>query len=232
MKEETEKLAQRLHRAASPEARRRVFCQLFERYRGAALQQASALLGGDRHLAQDAVQEAFCTADAHLEQLRHPGAFGSWLQRIVATQCNRLRRQRKSGAHQPLESTCQLPAKDPDPAGSAEAADLAAKVRAKVDDLPDHQRRVAQLFYLEGCSQRQIARAVGIPVKTVKSRLYDSRRQLQKTLADGLELCPTQERLTLGGRPTPTLAAPLLWRRRRYLSRHLQPAGTEPSCAF
>src|SRR5918997_2240361 len=80
--------------AATPLAgRQEAFGALVERYQDAAYGYAYSLLG-DRHLAQDAAQEAFLSAYRNLGALRVPGAFPGWLRRIVRTHCLRLRRAR------------------------------------------------------------------------------------------------------------------------------------------
>src|SRR4029079_4888221 len=44
--------------------------------------------------AKDATPDAFITAWAKLRQLRAPAAFGAWLKRLIASQCNRRKRSR------------------------------------------------------------------------------------------------------------------------------------------
>ena len=67
---------------------------LVQRFQDMAVGYAYAYLG-DMHLAEDAAQEAFIEAYAHLIQLRHPAAFAAWLRKIVFKHCDRLRRSKQ-----------------------------------------------------------------------------------------------------------------------------------------
>lgn len=63
-----------------------------------------------------------------------------------------------------------------------------AKMRQKlilkaVDELPAKMRKVIILFEFEGLSQEQIARKTGVPVGTVKSRLFHARQILSQKLS-------------------------------------------------
>ena len=63
-----------------------------------------------------------------------------------------------------------------------------AKMRQKlilkaVDELPAKMRKVIILFEFEGLSQEQIARKTGVPVGTVKSRLFHARQILSQNLS-------------------------------------------------
>jgi RNA polymerase sigma-70 factor (ECF subfamily) len=171
-------------RAGDPDAplagRQEAFCALVERYQDAVYGYAYALLG-DRHLAQDATQEAWVSAYRHLGDLRAPGAFPGWLRRIVRTHCLRLRRARPP-ACLPLDA---LPAQrhppgGPDPATGVEAGELRAAVRAALAALPAHERSVTMLYYIGDYSQAEIAAFLDLPVNTVKKRLQSSRARLQR----------------------------------------------------
>lgn len=55
-------------------------------------------------------------------------------------------------------------------------------VRKAVDALPDRLKSIVLLYYMEELSMAQIAKAVGIPEGTVKSRLHQARKILKKKL--------------------------------------------------
>ncbi|MHC4551712.1 MAG: RNA polymerase sigma factor, partial [Planctomycetota bacterium] len=58
---------------------------IVRRFQGKGLDLASSLIG-DRHLAEDAVQNAFLTAFSRMDQLREPAAFAGWFRQIVRTE--------------------------------------------------------------------------------------------------------------------------------------------------
>ena len=68
------------------------FGELVRRHQNRAVAYATAILR-DRHLAEDAAQEAFVEAYRELASLREPAAFGAWLRRIVFKHCDRLTRR-------------------------------------------------------------------------------------------------------------------------------------------
>src|SRR5690606_9060707 len=57
-------------------------------------------------------------------------------------------------------------------------------LRRALDELPEHERDVAKLYYLGSQSQKEIAQGIEVPVTTIKKRLYTSRQRLRKRLAD------------------------------------------------
>lgn len=84
-----------VEQAAQDDLRQRhdAFEALIVLFQPMAYGQAYRLLQ-DRHMAEDAVQEAFLNAWLHLPQLSEPAAFPGWLRRIVMTQCDRLTRRK------------------------------------------------------------------------------------------------------------------------------------------
>lgn len=67
------------------------------------------------------------------------------------------------------------------------AREEAAAVRRAVEKLPERQRVIVLLYYMEELSVAQIAGIVKIPEGTVKSRLYQARKSLQAELEDYYE---------------------------------------------
>ena len=55
-------------------------------------------------------------------------------------------------------------------ADTAEADVARAKVREFLSALPDEQRRIILMLYIEGCSHREVAKRLDLPIGTVKSR--------------------------------------------------------------
>lgn len=75
-------------------------------------------------------------------------------------------------------------------------AELIAKVREAVADLPPLQREALVLFEYEGLPMSEIASIVGADVGAVKGRLHRARERLRHTLAPYLN--SSQEIVTLG----------------------------------
>ncbi len=69
-----------------------------------------------------------------------------------------------------------------DPEGSFFSQIVDAKVTEAIDALPEEFREVLVLSDVEGLRYAEIADTLGIPVGTVKSRLFRARHQLQAEL--------------------------------------------------
>ena len=142
--------------------------------------ESSALLPGMYRLAmsilharsdaQDAVQQALLRAWERRARAR-PESFRAWLTRIVINECRNVQRARMRVF--PVEQP-QTPQHVPEDVGLYEA----------IEGLPEKLRTPLLLHYMERYSEREIAGALGVPVTTVKNRLFRARRELKKTLTD------------------------------------------------
>jgi RNA polymerase sigma factor (sigma-70 family) len=141
----------------------------------------------DFHLAQDAVQESFVIAYRQLNQLLEPKAFPGWFKQIVYSQCHRLLRG-KGLPTKSIEATADLISAEPDPALAVEDFELKDKVLAAIQALPEREQIVTKLFYLNGYSQKEIAKLLKIPVTTVKKRLQYARQHLRGVMASMLDV--------------------------------------------
>ena len=161
-----------------PKIRHEAFTELVRRFQDMAFGCAFAVLG-DACLAEDAAQEAFVVAWQKLSQLREPSAFGGWLKRIVLSQCNRFRRAQRL-TMVPLEAGRAAESNEAGPDSSAERHDLLAKVLQAIKRLPENERLVTTLFYVDGYTQADIAAFIEAPLSTVNKRLYSARQRLKQ----------------------------------------------------
>ena len=171
--------------AASRIQRHAAFAQLVDQHQDVAFRYAFRILG-DRHLAQDATQEAFITAYQQLAQLREPAAFPGWLRRIVQTQCNRLTRGKRLPTT-PLDNSQHAPSPDADPANLLLEQDMKVHILTAIAALPEHEQVVVRLFYFDGYSIKDVAAALKLPVTTIKKRLQYARTRLRGQLVDAYE---------------------------------------------
>lgn len=141
---------------------------------------------GDFHLAEDAAQEAFIEAYQCLKNLREPTAFPGWFRRIVFKRCDRLTRHKEIPAA-PFEAAAAIAPAGCEPSQAAEDREMKNKVLAAIRSLPEQQREVTTLFYLNGYSQSDIAEFLEVPVGTVKSRLAASRNRLKERILNMVE---------------------------------------------
>jgi RNA polymerase sigma factor (sigma-70 family) len=135
---------------------------------------------GDFYLAEDAAQEAFITAWQRLGQLRQPEAFPRWLRRIVRTQCHRLTRGKRLMIV-PLEVGEKTEAVSPDPHVAAEQREFQSRMIEAIKSLPERERQVVTLFYINEYTQADIGEFLQVPVSTVNKRLYTARQRLKES---------------------------------------------------
>jgi RNA polymerase sigma factor (sigma-70 family) len=136
---------------------------------------------GDAYLAEDIAQESFVLAWQKLDQLREPKAFAGWFKRIVLSQCNRLTRGKRLQLV-PLNAGDKNPTTDPGPQLLAEKRELLNKVVHAIKALPDNERLVTTLFYVNGYTQTDIGEFLEVPVSTVNKRLYTARQRLKESV--------------------------------------------------
>jgi RNA polymerase sigma factor (sigma-70 family) len=164
------------------------FGELVRRFQDMAYAAAYASLG-DHHGAQDAAQEAFLAAFMDLGHLREPAAFPGWFRQIVLRQSGRQVREalgRGAGAVS-LERAGGVADPAPGPARAAEALEAAGAVRAAIAALPAPERLATALYYIADYSQAEVADFLGVPVTTVKKRLFAARRRLRERMLGMLE---------------------------------------------
>ena len=143
---------------------------------------ATAILG-DRHLAEDAAQEAFVEAHRQLRSLREPAAFGGWFRTIVFKHCDRLTRGKRS-VLSGLESALHVASPGPSPHELLEAGETRAVLRQAIAALSPAEQQAVLLFYMGECSHAEIAAFLGVTSNAVKTRLYSARRRLRQYMGD------------------------------------------------
>lgn len=130
----------------------------------------------DRELARDATQESFLKAYRALPTLRFGDTEQAWLMRIAINTCKDMRRSRWWR----WVNRSLTPDDLPEPAAEAELPDD-TPFRA-VMALPEKYRQVVLLHYYQGLSLEEIARALGVPASTARSRLLRARDKLHQQL--------------------------------------------------
>lgn len=143
------------------------FQTLYERYWRLAIGVANGVCS-DRHLAEDAAQEAFATAAAQLDSLRDHNRFAPWLRSICRRTAIRMRRQ--IGNELELEI---------DPADETQFdSPRVESLRKAIPMLDDDTRELLFLRYFSEMSHEDIARTLDITAASVHGRLQRGRRKL------------------------------------------------------
>ncbi len=149
-------------------------------------------LTNDSPDAEDLTQEVFIRAYQSMHAFRHDAAVDTWLYRIATNLViDRFRREKRAPQWVPVapsadedEPEWELPStsREGDPQASAQLTELQRQVQKAVYSLPTKLRAVVVLHDMEGLSYEEVAQAVGCPVGTVKSRLFNARLMLRRKL--------------------------------------------------
>lgn len=131
---------------------------------------------GDREDARDATQNTFIKVYQKLNTYDPQYRFFSWVYRILRNECLNARRR------QATEALTGDRAHESDPRVALERAQRHRDVRAALLALPEAYREVIVLRHFAGLSYDEMGAAIGVPAKTVKSRLYTARQQLAQLL--------------------------------------------------
>lgn len=145
------------------------------------LRRFAMTLTGSQDEADDVVQAACERALKRLHQWQEGTRLDSWMFRIVQTvwidRCRAERLRRPVGD---LDSVASVAGEDG--RAVAESRIELARVRKLISRLPEEQRAVLSLVSIDGCSYRQAAESLNIPIGTVMSRLARARRALAEAL--------------------------------------------------
>lgn len=133
---------------------------------------------GDREDAREIVQTVFLKAWRKLHTFDRRHRFFSWIYRIMMNETLNLVTRRKST--EPLPEGLTAPGRTPeDDCVRGQVSDI---VQQALLELPAAQREVLVLRHFHDLSYREMGDLLGLPEKTVKSRLHDSRRRLEGLL--------------------------------------------------
>lgn len=153
-------------------------------------------LSGSVDEAEDLVQETFLRAYNAWDQYQKGTRAKSWLFTICRNVFLR-RRERAQRHEEILSENVDRDAQGPelanplwsstsgfDPEGEFFASIVDERIIEALEDLPEEYRTAVVLSDIEGLPYAEIAEMVGVPVGTVKSRLFRGRRRLQEALFD------------------------------------------------
>lgn len=146
-------------------------------------------LSGDPAQADDLTQDTMLKAFRAWHQYKTGTNARAWLLTILRnTFINQYRRKKVQGPTVDIDEIEQFTvfaaAGDSDPEGSFFDQIVDDEVLKAIDTLTDDFREVLVLSDIEELSYQEIADVTGVPVGTVKSRLFRARQALQKVLYD------------------------------------------------
>jgi RNA polymerase sigma-70 factor (ECF subfamily) len=137
----------------------------------------------DHAAAEDVVQEALISSVRHIGALRERDRFDAWLRRIVVNEARTF--WRRNARLIPAEDVTVY--MDPernasDPEEIVLQRELERRLLRAIDALNDRLRAPILMKYYLDMKEREIARAMRLPVTTIKSRLHAARGKLRAAL--------------------------------------------------
>jgi RNA polymerase sigma-70 factor (ECF subfamily) len=166
------------------------FCRLIEPMQTRLLRQAAAM-SGDLGSAEDLVAETLVEAWKSLARYDESCRFSTWLYAILLHRHQKWLRHARSrpvalawlpvAERDPLLASQEnLASPEPSPAEDAARDENSGLMRACVARLPEKYRQVILLRFFEDASLPDMARVLGCPAGTVKSRLHHALEKLRK----------------------------------------------------
>ncbi|HAX45145.1 MAG TPA: sigma-70 family RNA polymerase sigma factor [Bryobacteraceae bacterium] len=132
----------------------------------------------DRALAEEVAQDVFLQLHRDLDRVEDAGHVKHWLRRVATHRCIDQVRARKTRAQVALEDAPPLAAVE------READPLMSRLLQRlVASLPPQARMMIVLRYQEEMDPMEIAETLGIPARTVRTRLHRALHLLREKAA-------------------------------------------------
>ena len=163
--------------------------ELYDRFSGMLLGLATKILG-DRSDAEDVLQEVFVQVWRQAGRYRRGrSSVSTWLVLITRSRSIDRLRSRNVKRRTALAAHREEPSAHTSPEGVRIVLrdERRKRLSGALAELPEKQRKVLEMAYYQGLTQREIAEATETPLGTVKTRTLLAMRKLRQTLEDEIE---------------------------------------------
>jgi RNA polymerase sigma-70 factor (ECF subfamily) len=173
---------------------REAFRVLVERHSVSVFRLAYRLTG-NRHDAEEVVQEAFLRAYQKLEQFESRANFGTWVYRIAANYAiDRMRQKRteesrreepsrRSEGRAEMSPVNLVPDGGPSPERLAQNVELRQQIEGALEALTQAERTAFVMRHWEGCGIEEIADALNSNASAAKNTVFRAVQKLRNALA-------------------------------------------------
>jgi RNA polymerase sigma-70 factor (ECF subfamily) len=133
--------------------------------------------------AEEIVNEVFLQAWRKADRFEGKSQVATWLLSIARFKAMTALRQRSD---MPLDQEVASAIEDPadTPATMVAKKERSEIVQSCMAKLAPHHREVINLIYYQGNKIEEVARAIGAPINTIKTRMHHARHQMAKLLAN------------------------------------------------
>ncbi len=167
---------------------KRAYAELVDRHKDKAMTLAMRMLK-NRQEAEEALQDAFVRAFNALPRFEWKSSFATWFYRIVYNVCATALGKRGEEIHYSLddeESLVHVEAASDDyiPDLQFETSEVQRIVADVIQNLPPKYTSVLTMFFIQEMSYDEIVEVTGLPLGTVKVRLFRGRTLLRNAIVE------------------------------------------------
>jgi RNA polymerase sigma-70 factor (ECF subfamily) len=165
----------------------RAYAELVDRHKDKSMTLAVRMLK-NRHDAEEALQDAFVRAFRALPSFEKRSSFSTWFYRIVFNVCSSALSRRGEtnllsiDEENDDEMKIQIPSPDTEPDIDFENKEFSRIVRHEIDTMEAQYSSILTMFLLQEMSYDEIIAVTGLPLGTVKNRLFRARMQLRSAV--------------------------------------------------
>lgn len=164
---------------------RKAYAELIDRHKDKAMTLAVRMLK-NRQEAEEALQDAFVRAFRALPSFEWKSSFSTWLYRIVFNVCSSMLSKRGDRTIVSFDDderpSLQLSALDNEPDVAIEQKELAEIIREEIAAMEAKYSAILTMFFLQEMSYEEMMEVTGLPLGTVKNRLFRARAHLRAAL--------------------------------------------------
>ncbi|MEK6566220.1 MAG: sigma-70 family RNA polymerase sigma factor [Bacteroidota bacterium] len=169
---------------------KRAYSELVERHKDKAMALAMRMLK-NRHDAEEALQDSFIRAFNALPRFEWKSSFSTWFYRIVFNVCATNLSKKKEEFSVSLEedenNPLELPSDEALPDAAYESNEFQDIVHAEIEKLPPAYASILTLFLVQDMSYDEIVEVAGVPLGTVKNRLFRARTMLRDAVTEKMK---------------------------------------------
>ena len=155
---------------------------------------------GDQNRTEALGQEAFLRIFKDAKSYQYPRSFTTWFYTIVRNLCKNELRWKSRHPTVSLEENVNaehtsdnsarigdfLRAESTDPLESMVSQEMNQKLQQALNALPELEREILILSRFQGLKYKEISEIVGVPISSVRTRIYSTLEELRKSIKDYL----------------------------------------------
>lgn len=165
----------------------KAYAELVDRHKEKAMTLAVRMLK-NRHDAEEALQDAFIRAFNALPGFEWKSSFSTWFYRIVFNVCSTALKKKGSASVVSIDEehddhlSLEIQSTDDEPDVEYEQKEFARIIRSEIETMDESYATILTLFFLQEMSYEEIMAVTGLPLGTVKNRLFRARALLRTSL--------------------------------------------------